>query len=612
MHVSARPYVIAGSALLASSVMAVTPAMSPAAPRVANMDVRLVDVATDATSALGSIDPLSALGGLSLPDLGSLSLPDLGGLSLPDLGSLDLGSLFADGSLLNIPYNLFADVVNIPFYEAEALQEYAYALGPAGQPGGVLDWIPPGATVGDGGAVPVTGGLEYALGGTGSWYMESIGNTWGWDDGNWPQLDAISHFLLPFQFTEPIAEEVQGFAQSEFIDGAHIGCEFECANPLGYLGGWLHGDTPLTSLLSPGATFPTTVADTVDSGNPGYTNLFYLFDQLISPNSPSTVIWSGAPGAQINLLEPLQAIAGNLTASPSADPIQFPDLGSVFSNALTLGKDIANDFNPFVEGSFLWWGAPTDYSIPTAIAGTITDFTGIPNQFGFPADQTLGSEPLTGYTSNPLDLPGGFAQGLQYFLDGNGGTAGDGLLGYLNPEIYLQALNNDIGTLTNPNDLLAALPLVGYLGLGDNVSPLTTIAYGSLLGTFPTGYFSGPFDASTLLDSFNPASLLGGAVDPSTLTTDLSGLLGGALDPTTLTTDLSALVPNAGADLTSMLGGALDPSTLTTDLSALLPNVGADLTSMLGGGLATDLSSLLSSSAVNVVPDLALQLLTAI
>ena len=61
-----------------------------------------------------------------------------------------------------------------------------------------------------------------------------------------------------------------------------------------------------------------------------------------------------------------------------------------------------------------------------------------------------------------------------------------------------------------------------------------------------------------------------------------------------------------------MLGGALDPSTLTTDLSALLPNVGADLTSMLGGGLATDLSSLLSSSAVNVVPDLALQLLTAI
>src|ERR1700722_436102 len=170
MHASARPYAIAGSALLASGMIAVTPVVSPAALRVANMDVRLVDVATDVTSALGSIDPLTSLGGLSLPDLGSL---DLGGLT-GDLGSLgSLGSLFADGSLLNIPYNLFADVVNIPYEESLALQEYAYALGPAGTQGGVLDWIPPGATVGDGGAVAVPGGLEYALGGTGSWYMES-------------------------------------------------------------------------------------------------------------------------------------------------------------------------------------------------------------------------------------------------------------------------------------------------------------------------------------------------------------------------------------------------------------------------------------------------------
>ena len=81
--------------------------------------------------------------------------------------------------------------------------------------------------------------------------MESIGNTWGWDDGNWPQVAAISNFLLPFSFTDSITGNLlQSFAQSEFIDGAHIGCEFECANPLGYLGGWLHGDTPLTSLLS--------------------------------------------------------------------------------------------------------------------------------------------------------------------------------------------------------------------------------------------------------------------------------------------------------------------------------------------------------------------------
>ena len=52
----------------------------------------------------------------------------------------------------------------------------------------------------------------------------------------------------------------------------------------------------------------------------------------------------------------------------------------------------------------------------------------------------------------------------------------------------------------------------------------------------------GPFDL--LVDTariVSPASLLGSAVDPSTLTTDLSGLLGGALDPTTLAPDSAAL-----------------------------------------------------------------------
>src|SRR5271163_2769722 len=420
MHASVRPCAIAGSALLASSMIAVMPAVQPAALRVANMDVRLVDadsLLTDATSALGSIDPLSALGGLSLPDL----------------GSLDLGSLFADGSLLNIPYNVFADIVNIPYEESLALQEYAYALGPAGSIGGVPDWIPPGATLGDGGAVVDPSNpteLLYALGGTGSWYMESLGNTWGWDDGNWPQLAAISQFLLPFQFTEPIAAQLEGVAQAELIDGAGIGCEFECANPLGYLGGWLHGDTPLTSLLS-GTTLPTELEDSV--GGTGTTNLLYLFDTLMSPNAGGMplsgdggdTIWSGST-EQLNLGDILGAITGNLTASPSADPIQFPDLGSVFSNALTLAEDFENDFSPFEEGSFLYWGAPTDYSVPSGIGGVIEDLTGIPNQFGLAND---GAEPLSGYTSNPLDLPSGLAQGLQYFLNGaGGGTDSNGIL----------------------------------------------------------------------------------------------------------------------------------------------------------------------------------------
>jgi hypothetical protein len=553
MHASARPYAIAGLALLTSSMIAVTPAISPAGLRVANMDVRLVDVVTDATSALGSIDPLSALGGLSLPDL---------------------GSLFADGSLLNIPYNLFADVVNIPFYESLALQEYAYALGPAGSVGGVPGWIPPGATVENGGVI----GDLYALGGTGSWYGESIGNTWGWDDGNWPQLDAILHFLLPFQFTEAWAEQLQTFAQAEFIDGAHIGCEFECANPLGYLLGWLHGDTSLASLLS-GFNFPTELTDTVGANPGGIINIPPPPDVPVTVPTPvgdvtgTGAIWSGQPG-QLDPLTFLTALGSNLTSSPANNPIQFPDIGGVFSNGLKLIQDMFNDFNPFQVGSFLYWGAAKDYSIPSALGGTIQDFTGIPNQWGL---ANLGAEPVSGYSSTPLSLPGGFLQGLEYFLTGDGGAAGNGLLGYLNPETYLQALNTDIGILTNPNNLLASLPLVGFLGLGNNVPG--AIAPGSFLGTFAPGSFTGPFAASSLLNPLDASSLLNSF--------DASSLLN-SFDPA------------------SLLGGALDPSTLVTDLTSVLGGqLGSELATTLGTQLGTNL-------ATTLIPDLATQLLTSV
>ena len=204
MSVAARPFAIGGSALIASSLIAVTPVVAPPdLHRVSNAAVRLVD-----------------------------------------------------DSLLNIPYNIFADIVNIPYTESQALAEYAYALGPAGSTGGVEGWIPPGATVADGGVSP---GDYYTEGGTGSWWMESIGNTWGWDDGNWPQVDALMHFVLPLQWTEGLAESVQSIAQSSFIDGAQsANCEFQCSSLLGYLGGWI---THLGNVFS--STYPTTTTDTI-------------------------------------------------------------------------------------------------------------------------------------------------------------------------------------------------------------------------------------------------------------------------------------------------------------------------------------------------------------
>lgn len=481
MQAAVRPNVMAKVALTGASLIAVIAIASPPEQLpLTNVAVRLTS-GEDLLDSLASFDPLASLGGL-----------------------------FDSGSPLNIPYNVIADLINIPYYESLALQEYAYALGPAGSVGGVAGWIPPGATVANGGVEMINGLPYYALGGTGSWWMQSLGNTWGWDNGNWPQVAAITHFLLPFQFTQSIAEQLQTFAQAELIDGARVGCEFQCADVIGYLGGWLHGETPLASLLA-GTTFPETIQGTI--GDP------FL-----------PVIWAGEP-AQLNPLAPLEAIAANLTASPADNPILFPDPTNVMSSAGQLFNDLLTNFNPFVTGSFLYWGAPTLYSVPALSAGLLERFTGIPNQFvDIGQWAPLGSTPTWGPEAGPSSLITGVPQGFQYLAQG--------LLGYLNPNIYVEAINNNINLLTNPAALLdqPTVPLIGYL-----------------------------FDPATLgSGSFDPAALLGSS-DP--------GELLGSLGPD-VATNLSSLLPGVGADLAATLGQefAVDSGSLIPQLlTSLLP-----------------------------------------
>ena len=94
MHAALRPYVTAGIALVGASMIAVTPVT-----------------------------------------------PSLPGLPVEQTATRLLAS-----SIANIPVNLVITMANIPYYESLALQEYAYALGPAGTTGGVPGWIPPGTT----------------------------------------------------------------------------------------------------------------------------------------------------------------------------------------------------------------------------------------------------------------------------------------------------------------------------------------------------------------------------------------------------------------------------------------------------------------------------------
>jgi hypothetical protein len=501
MQTVGRPYVMAGVALAGAGLIAVTPIVSPAdLPRHSNEPVRLTSTAADDLQALLT----GILGGTPVTNLGTITgdltaINDAIGLNslLGDLGSgasgiasnlTNLGNL-ADGidlgGLQNVPYNLIADLVNIPYYESLALQEEAFALGPAGSVGGVAGWIPPGATVENGGVDVINGQDYYALGGTGSYLYESVGNTWGWDDGNWPQVDGLAHFLLPFQFEENITEQVQGILQAESIDGADVNCEFQCASFADYLGQWFH--VPL-SQLEAGYTYPTVLADTVGATGP-------LGEGIVNSGGTAgqDVIWSG----QHFTLDPtlgIEAIGQNLTSSPANDPIEFVNPASLLLNSELLSYDINYDFNFLTEGSFAFWGASSLYSVPDLIGGAIKDVTGIPNQFLLP---NLGAEPLSGYTDSYSSLLPNLAEGFQYLLHGAGVPGADGLLGYLEPSTYLEAIANDTG---------------GLMGAAGT--------------TLPTELF-GSFDPSTLLGSF---------------------------DPTTIATDLSTALSNATNDIGATLG----------------------------------------------------------
>ncbi len=123
--------------------------------------------------------------------------------------------------------------------------------------------------------------------------------------------------------------------------------------------------TPLTDLLAGTAAYP----DTVNAHNPE------------DPDNPIQPFWAGDEGAHLQPLVPLQAIADYFMQDPSDNPVLLPDPGDVLENGALLGLDYLNNYNPFVTGSFLYWGSPTLYSVPALLAGLVQNVTGIPNQF---------------------------------------------------------------------------------------------------------------------------------------------------------------------------------------------------------------------------------------
>ena len=185
------------------------------------------------------------------------------------------GGLLRRRSILNIPYNIFADIVNIPYTESQALAEYAYALGPAGSTGGVEGWIPPGATVADGG-VSHQGGLIHRgrdrqlVDGIHRQHM-GLGQRQLAAGG---RADALCRCRFSGPKVWPSPSSLSRSRRSSMEPRAN--CEFQCSSLLGYLGGWIthlgnvfFSTYPTTKRTPSGKTSQNILGDIINVGPPG-------------------------------------------------------------------------------------------------------------------------------------------------------------------------------------------------------------------------------------------------------------------------------------------------------------------------------------------------------
>ena len=96
---------------------------------------------------------------------------------------------------------------------------------------------------------------------------------------------------------------------------------------------------------------------------------------------------------------------------PKDNPIKVARPRGVAANSLALGVDYLNDYNPLVQGSFLYWGAPTLYSVPALLAGLVQNFTGIPNEFVGIGSWSAQAGSCDGKDAGPANLIAGVPAG---------------------------------------------------------------------------------------------------------------------------------------------------------------------------------------------------------
>jgi hypothetical protein len=426
MQAAMRPYAAASAALIGASVIAVNPAVYP--------DLEQGQDLSGAAVRLASTDVL------------------------PDLTLQDLE---------NIPYNFFASIANIPYYEFSAPIDADTIAG------GALAYttIP----TGDVGAVGVTpipeishgaiGFLDNVLAYEGNFFLLNAVNVLGIDPGDPGKIaafadllsgnpdvgSAVSAQLIPILEAElPLQAGCTAVSAGgcpdplEILMGSNQSTGFD---PLGThnleVPGYL--SVPLQDFFSSsGYTFPGTETDPLlnpvpsgepigDVGGPGF-----------PPGTPTdpiplgtdgstyyeTLPWSGET-VHLDPNGPADAYFAYLTQDPSLNPIMFPSLQDVTTDLNGLTTGLFNTFNPFVNGTYCLPCAPFvpgDTTNPitslfppgTELSSLTTEFSSLlGGSAALPADLSSLFDPST-FTTDLAALLGTSSTDLTALLGGSG------------------------------------------------------------------------------------------------------------------------------------------------------------------------------------------------
>jgi hypothetical protein len=524
-------------------------------------------------------------------------------------------------SVLNIPINLFDDILNIPYNEIQGIDVLSDSLFFSG------DWWVPNAT-----------------------------NLWGTDPGDLGHYMGLIDILIPFAAisgldqpeidptadadgTAGLAQQIALLAAAELPTSAS--CDAQTCAPIvptdvitgstafdrdieflealtgntqfGLFDDWFQ--VPLSELTSGDFTFDSTtdpggiVDPSPDTGADGDVNSGFGFDGTTGADGTNggDMPWDGVT-FQLNLFGPFEDFYNSLLATPSTSGvdgtgIELPTLTDITQAFQNLVASSIVAFDPFEEGSPV---CPVTCDIPSSLTvGAL-----VQDVENWDPSNTTIQEWLTDYaagtestatTTEAEDSIALLQTGL-YNLTPEQLAAYDADLAAINPELPYLFTNG--GIVTDPN----------YLAFADGTTTTFDPTYGGydpfLLGSDLLTLFTNNdtnFSELTNIDvleellfpaSGDPAasvaSSAASSADTTTLSTELSSLLGGSDGSTTA---------NDAASLAGLLGLSA-ASTLSTDFSALLSTLTTDLSSALsadlGSTLSTDLASILPSTVLSM------------